>query len=101
MRDDVRVADNSKNHFERAMPKWEEPRSFKDNRAPGEIYKATEYEEKQNGISGMETLATATVSESGFYRNRALNEREIMVKKTVIESMPRAVHLTLTDRCNI
>ena len=36
-----------------------------------------------------------------FLNNKLFNEQEITQKKTVIDSKPRAVHLTLTDRCNM
>lgn len=36
-----------------------------------------------------------------FYANRALNEIEIRQKRIYLESKVRAIHLTLTDRCNM
>jgi len=36
-----------------------------------------------------------------FYKNKTLNELEIIHNKTILESMPRAVHFASTDRCNM
>jgi len=43
----------------------------------------------------------AELQKDVFTKNKVLNEREIIQKNTVMESMPRAIHLTLTTRCNL